>query len=66
MRDSCPLYQVIREQFNDFSREENLVQFCQALLRRRDDIDREGEEGKRREKEKRREEQRGASRSPSL
>ena len=43
-----------------------MVQFFQAMLRRRDDIDREGEEREKREKEKRREEQRGGSVSPSL
>ena len=66
VRDSCPLYEDIREQFSDLSSEENLVQFFKAMLRRRDDIDREGEERKKREKEKRREEQRGGSISPSL
>ena len=66
VRDSCPLYEDIREQFNDLSREEKLIEFFQAMLRRRDDIDREGEERKKREKEKRREEQRGGRRTPSL
>ena len=32
VRDSCPLYDDIREQFDDLSREEDLVEFFQVML----------------------------------
>ena len=51
VRDSCPLYDDIREQFDNLSREEELIQFFQAMLKRRDAIDREGEDRKKRERQ---------------
>ena len=49
MRESCPLYKDIREQYQDFSNDDDLVSFFQQMLDRRDSIDDLEEEGRRSE-----------------
>ena len=47
VRESCPLYKDIREQYQDLSNDDDLVAFFQQMLDRRDSMDELEEEGRR-------------------
>ena len=51
MWGNCPVYRDIREQYQDFDDDEDLVNFFTQVLDRREELDREEEEEKEEEKE---------------